>query len=151
MVEKGSSEIDKIAEIKEVFFDAPEDELSQNPQVPVASEETKAKIVKRIKELLEPLCPHCAGDYRSSIITDLVEHFAEIGQIDPKKAIIYNPSLYEKIQLKAYETAIYFIETDMLKNGHTYLWRNDKPKNDWEKGVLGAVRRIQHIVHCILD
>lgn len=145
------NEIKRIEETKEILFDATADELSQKTQVLVASEEAKAEIVRRIKELLEPLCPHCMGDYRSSIITDLAEHFAEIGQIDPKKAIIYNPSLYEKIQLKAYETAIYFIETDMLKNGHTYLWRNDKPKNDWEKGALGAVRRIQHIVHCILD
>jgi hypothetical protein len=39
----------------------------------------------------------------------------------------------------------------LIEDKYSFLWTNDTPQNDYERGVLNAIRLIMHRIHCICD
>lgn len=113
--------------------------------------DTKNEIIKTITESLKSLCPHCDDGYQMGIAAELVDHFEKIGGLDKDAALIYGLSFNENAVVKAMKSLIYQIKKDLLEDGYSYLQPDDKPKNDYERGVLGAMGVIKSRVRAICD
>lgn len=129
----------------------------------IDEEEVKAKIFEQIKELLKPLCDGCthtptwyAHTNQISIVTDLVEFFAEVGKWGdrskplppPKRAAL---SLQERIKIKTLNDARDHIIKDLIENNHKYPGHFGDPQNKYDRGVFNAVGLINHRINCIYD
>lgn len=107
------------------------------------------EIVSNILDLLQPLCPgydlkHPSSAYHTSCIREIVERYK--GLNNP-----FISSYDESIRVGAMNSIIEHVKIDLIEGKHDYLWRRDKPKDDYERGVLNVIRLIQFRIHCILD
>lgn len=57
----------------------------------------------------------------------------------------------ENLQVKHLNDIRDQIRQNILEKGHSYIYGDDKQKSDHDRGVLNAIRLIEHCVHCICD
>lgn len=117
----------------------------------MVEKDTKSEIIKTITESLKSLCPHCDDGYQMGIVTELVDHFERIGGLGKDAALIYGLSFDQNAVVKAMKSLIYQIKKDILFDGYSYLQPDDKPKNDYERGVLGVIGMIKSRIRAICD
>jgi hypothetical protein len=100
---------------------------------------------------IKSLCPNRDikyPDYYTSFISEVVKVFEELNNYSSGKMILSYP---ESIRVKILNNVVEQIKKDLIEDKHNYLWRHDEPKDDYERGVLNAIRLIQFRVHCICD
>jgi len=63
----------------------------------------------------------------------------------------YKLSHDESIRVDILNNVIEQMKIDLIETQHNYLWRDDKPASEYERGVLNAIRLIQLRIHMICD
>lgn len=108
------------------------------------------QVVQSIIEALGLVCPieRVTAPYHKTSIIELVNHFKKLGE---NEHYIYVLSYKESIQVDILNNIIEQIEKDILDDMVSYLWKEDRDKEEYQKIVLNVIRLIQHRVHCICD
>ena len=111
--------------------------------------DNKDEAIIKIREVIKSACPGI-DDYHLHFVKEMVEYFERLAKAeDPTVWLQYS----QKMRLDCFADIRDHIKKDLIEDEdkYNYLWRDDRPKDDFEKGVLNAVRLIDFRIHCICD
>jgi hypothetical protein len=102
---------------------------------------------KVIKETFEKCYPNLTGYYLgfTNKMIDYLEYLNERESRKEKLALTW--TYPESIQVNALNEAVARIEYHLIEKKEQYIWRDDKPENEYERGVYNAMRLLNEIVH----
>lgn len=116
------------------------------------SKELEAALSSALKDNIEETIKILFSDiehhYISDVIHDLVKYCQEFKEAEDTTFWL---SLREKMRVIDWNNIRDQIKYDIIENSHHYEYDDDKNEDDYTRGVLSAIRLIEHRVHCICD
>jgi hypothetical protein len=107
----------------------------------------KDEIVAKIKDII--LKSYGINPYHlGTIVEDLIAYCEKLQKAD--KPIFWLP-YDEFVKVGNWNNIRDQIKLDIIENKIEYKREEDADKSDYIKGVLAAIRLIEHRVHCICD
>jgi len=90
-----------------------------------------------------------SGNHHLSFIKSVISYFE---RLDEAKEPILWPTYTEKLYVETLREIANRIKYELMPDGkHNYLWKEDKPKDDYERGIINVTRYIDAIIHWTLD
>jgi hypothetical protein len=108
-------------------------------------------LTDEIYQLILKHYPNISNYHAVDSIKEMVEYFSRLNEVDEGDAILFWLTYRESTRVIDLNWIRDSIKRDILENNIVIEYDEDKEKSDLERGVLAAIRLIEHRVHCICD
>lgn len=105
---------------------------------------SKDEVENRIKDILKEAYPNL-WNMHIDFIGKMVDYCEQINK-KPDALFLQNP--YDEFaQQKILGDVADRIKHELIDEKRNYVWRNDNPKDEYEKGLYCAMRYIHQVIH----
>lgn len=99
-------------------------------------------MANKIKEIIKKQYPNLSG-YHLSFLDDMFDYLEKANEESPSLIWTYP----ETISAAALNEAANKIKHQLIENNEKYIWPDDNPKDDYERGLYNAMRFLHQIIN----